>query len=346
MLAKLSAQLPKEGQWLFEPKWDGFRAIVFRDGDEVYIQSREKKPLLRYFPELRAPFLAHLPPRCVIDGEVVVARHGRLEFETLQTRLHPAKSRIDKLAAETPSSFVAFDLIALGDENLCELPQVERRRRLELVLANAAPPVFITPVTQDRAIAEDWFSRFEGAGLDGVMAKAIDLTYQPKKRAMLKIKHARTADCVLAGFRWHKNGPGTLVGSLMLGVYDSQDVLHHVGITSSFTMARRAELVEELAPLRTDALEAHPWNSWAASETNTQRRPSGSRWSRGKDLSWEPLRIERVVEVKFDHLQGTRFRHASTFRRWRDDKCPQDCRYDQFEVTPPFELQKIFGAKG
>ncbi len=352
MLAKASSTLPEGDGWLFEPKWDGFRALVFRDGDEVYTQSRDLKPLDRYFPELEAPFLAQLPERCVLDGEVVIARGGTLDFEALLLRIHPAASRVEMLAATTPASFVAWDLLALGDEDLRAVPQGERRARLEAVLGGAEPPVHLTPATLDRALAADWFDRFEGAGLDGVVAKRLDGTYQPGKRAMLKIKHERTADCVVAGFRWHKNGPGTHVGSLLLGLLDDTGTLHHVGITSSFTWERRAALVVELAPLREGAIDGHPWAEWAAwaafdaaAEAPGQRLPgAGSRWNRGKDLSWEPLRPERVAEVAYDHLQGDRFRHATTFRRWRPDKPVSDCRYDQLETSVPYEIERIFGG--
>ena len=350
MLAKAADALPDGDGWLYEPKWDGFRALVFRDGDEVYTQSRDLKPLDRYFPELAAPLRANLPERCVLDGEVVIARDGALQFESLLLRIHPAASRVAMLAAETPASFVAWDLLALGDEDLRATPQGERRERLVEALGGAQPPVHVTPATLDRALAADWFERFEGAGLDGVVAKRLDGTYQPGKRAMLKIKHARTADCVVAGFRWHKNGPGTHVGSLLLGLFDDNGKLHHLGITSSFTWEKREALVAELAPLREGALEGHPWAEWAAwadagTDGSGQRLPgAGSRWNRGKDLSWEPLRCERVVEVAYDHLQGDRFRHATTFRRWRPDKQPAECRYDQLETTTPFEIARIFGA--
>lgn len=350
MLAKASDGLPGGEGWLFEPKWDGFRAIVFRDGGELLIQSRDLKPLDRYFPELEAPLKAALPDRCVLDGEVVISRGGSLDFEALLLRIHPAASRVKMLAAESPASFVAWDLLALGDEDLRETPQGERRVRLEAVLSDAAPPIHLTPATRDRALAAEWFDRFEGAGLDGVVAKKLDAPYQPGKRSMLKIKHQRTADCVVAGFRWHKNGPGTHIGSLLLGLFDHEGMLHHVGITGSFTWDRRAALVEELAPLRDRALDAHPWKEWADwasagdADTSGQRRPGAtSRWNRGKDLSWEPLRTERVVEVAYDHLQGTRFRHATTFKRWRPDKPPAECRYDQLEETAAFEIAKIFG---
>jgi ATP-dependent DNA ligase len=352
MLAKASDAIPEGDGWLFEPKWDGFRALVFRDGDELYTQSRDLKPLDRYFPELAAPFTSQLPERCVLDGEIVIAGDRALQFESLLLRIHPAESRVRMLAEESPASFVAWDLLALDDEDLRGVPQAERRARLEQVLRAVVPPVHLTPATRDRALAADWFDRFEGAGLDGVVAKRLDGAYQPGKRAMLKIKHERTADCVVAGFRWHKNGPGTHVGSLLLGLYDDTGHLHHVGITSSFSWDRRAALVEELAPLREGALEHHPWGEWAewaamgSADASGQRLPGAtSRWNRGKDLSWEPLRPERVAEVAYDHLQGDRFRHATTFRRWRPDKPPEACRYDQLETTAPFELARIFGPE-
>ena len=353
MLAKLSADLPVGDEWLFEPKWDGFRAIVFRDGDEVFIQSRDLKPLERYFPELPPALRESLPERCVVDGEVVIPGPNGLDFDALLLRIHPAASRIKMLAEQTPASFVGWDLLALGDADLRATPQAERRALIEREMHDARPPVHLTPATHDRALARDWFERFEGAGLDGVVAKPLGAIYQPGKRAMLKIKHARTADCVVAGFRWHKNGPGTHIGSLLLGIFDDAGSLHHVGVTSSFTWERRAALVAELAPLRENALAQHPWGEWAewasagAADASGTRMPgAGSRWNRGKDLSWEPLRIERVCEVGFDHLQGDRFRHATTFIRWRPDKPPSDCRYDQFETNTPYELSQIFGATG
>jgi len=344
MLSKPAADLPEGEGWLFEPKWDGFRSIVFREADGVFIQSRDLRPFNRYFPELEQALLEALPERCVVDGEIVIAGEHGLDFDALQLRLHPAASRVAKLAAETPASFVAFDLLAEGDRDLRSRPQAERRARLEEVLARPSSGVHLTPCTRDRKIAREWFHRFEGAGLDGVIAKHESATYQPGKRAMLKVKHTRTADCVVAGFRWHKHGPGELVGSLLLGLYDAEGSLHHVGVTSSFTTATRRALAKELTPLRKDALAAHPWREWAAVMEGSTRMPGGqSRWSQGKDLSWEPLRIERVCEVKYDHLQGDRFRHATTFLRWRPDKRPKDCRYDQLEVTPPAELAEIFG---
>jgi ATP-dependent DNA ligase len=345
MLAKAAADLPTGEGWLFEPKWDGFRALVFRDGDELLIQSRDQKPLDRYFPELAEPLLTNLPQRCVIDGEVVIARDGALDFDALLLRIHPAASRVAMLAEQTPASYVAWDLLAHQDESLLGTPQVARRARLEAALAEAQPPIHLTPLTRDRETAADWFARFEGAGLDGVIAKGEGAVYEPGKRRMLKVKHQRTADCVVAGFRWHKNGQGTHVGSLILGLFDDAGVLHHVGVTSSFKWDRREELAAELAPLRKDAIEGHPWQEWAAwsAEAPGQRMPgAASRWNRGKDLSWEPLRAERVVEVAYDHLQGDRFRHATTFKRWRPDKGPADCRYDQLETTAPFELRDIF----
>jgi ATP-dependent DNA ligase len=349
MLAKPADGLPSGEGWLYEPKWDGFRAIVFRDGDEVLIQSRDLKPLDRYFPELAAPLRASLPERCVIDGEVVISKDGELQFEALLLRIHPAASRVKMLAEESPASFVGWDLLALGGQDLRTTPQGERRALLETAFAGVAAPVHLTPATTDRALAQDWFHRFEGAGLDGVIAKRLAEPYQPGKRAMLKIKHQRTADCVVAGFRWHKNGPGTHVGSLLLGLFDDVGTLHHVGITSSFTWDRRAALVAELEPLRENAVEGHPWGDWAewaaAAEASGQRVPGAtSRWNRGKDLSWEALRPERVVEVAYDHLQGDRFRHGTTFKRWRPDKPPAECRYDQLEETPAYEIAKIFGS--
>ncbi|HEV8264593.1 MAG TPA: ATP-dependent DNA ligase, partial [Gemmatimonadales bacterium] len=281
--------------------------------------------------------------QCVVDGEIVIATEHGLDFDALQLRLHPAASRVAKLAAETPSSFVAFDLLAEGARDLRSRPQAERRASLEEALARASGTVHLTPCSRDRVVAQEWFHRFEGAGLDGVIAKHESTPYQPGKRAMIKVKHARTADCVIAGFRWHKNGPGELVGSLLLGLYDAKGALHHVGVTSSFTAAKRRQLASELAPLRKNALEGHPWREWAEHGDGGTRMPGGqSRWSQGKDLSWEPLRVERVCEVKYDHLQGDRFRHAAVFVRWRPDKPPSACRYDQLEVTPPAELAEIF----
>jgi ATP-dependent DNA ligase len=345
MLAALADELPASAGFLFEPKWDGFRALVFRGMGEVFIQSRDLRPLDRYFPELHDVFLGMLPDGCVLDGEIVIATPHGLDFDALQLRLHPAASRVAKLAKETPAAFVGFDLLALDGRDLRGATQRERRAQLEQLLAGAKPPVYLTPMTEDWSVAAEWLDRFEGAGLDGVIAKPADGIYQPGKRAMFKIKHARTADCVVAGFRWHKSG-NDKIGSLLLGLYDAAGRLHHVGVTSSFTMAARKELALELEPLRQDAVKEHPWREWAdAGGGEMTRMPGGqSRWSAGKDLSWEPLRVERVCEVKYDHLQGSRFRHAAVFQRWRPDKKPGDCRYDQLEVTPAYELEKVFGA--
>jgi ATP-dependent DNA ligase len=345
MLAKLADDLPSGGDFLYEPKWDGFRAIVFRGRSDVFIQSRDLRPLDRYFPELREPLLRMLPDGCVVDGELVIATPDGLDFDALQLRLHPAASRVARLAEGTPASVIGFDLLAVEGRDLRGIPQRERRVLLEQVLENAGPPIYLTPMTLDRALAAEWLSRFEGAGLDGVIAKPAQGTYQPGRRAMIKVKHARTADCVVAGFRWHKSGKDA-VGSLLLGLYDERGMLQHVGVTAAFTMARRKQLALELAPLRKGALEAHPWRDWAEAGGHELTRMPGaqSRWSAGKDLSWEPLRIERVCEVKYDHLQGRRFRHATIFLRWRPDKLPSDCRYDQLEVTPPYELEKVFRA--
>src|SRR5262245_56487131 len=293
MLAKLAAELPPEG-CLYEPKWDGFRALVFKDGDDIYIQSRDQKPFNRYFPELEAPLRAGLPASCVLDGEIVIAHDGKLDFEALLLRIHPAASRVALLAQQSPAAYVVWDVLALDGRDLRAATQAERRAEAERVLARAQAPIYLTPATRDRAVAEDWFRRFEGAGLDGVMAKQASQTYQPDKRTMLKVKHQRTADCVVAGFRWHKNGRGTMVGSLLLGLYDAGGKLHHVGVTSSFTTAKRRELVEELAPLREGASEGHPWREWAEWSGDQRMPGAGSRWNRGKDLSWEPLRPERV----------------------------------------------------
>jgi len=345
MLARLADTLPAAGPFLFEPKWDGFRAIVFRGASDLFIQSRDLRPLDRYFPELHDALLERLPQDCVIDGEIVIPTARGLDFDALQLRLHPAASRVAKLAKETPAAFVAFDLLAAGGQSRMEAPQSERRSLLERLLAAAGPPLYLTPMTRDRATATRWLEEFEGAGLDGVIAKPEDSPYQPGKRAMLKVKHARTADCVVAGFRWHKSGRDA-VGSLLLGLYDDRGVLQHVGVTSAFTMAMRRQLAQELAPLRQNALENHPWREWAEAESSESTRMPGahSRWSAGKDLSWEPLRIERACEVKYDHLQGSRFRHATVFLRWRPDKAPRDCRYDQLEVTPPYELDQVFSS--
>jgi len=346
MLAKLAEEIPAAGGFLYEPKWDGFRSIVFRGGPgEVFIQSRDSRPLDRYFPEMHDAFAELLPDGCVVDGELVMPAAAGLDFDALQMRLHPAASRVAKLAKETPASFVAFDLLAAGGRSMLELPQAERRRELEKLLGRTKPPIHLTPMTRDLETATRWLREFEGAGLDGVIAKPETALYQPGKRAMFKVKHVRTADCVVAGFRWHKQGEG-LVGSLLLGLYDGAGVLHHVGVSSAFTMSVRRELAAELEPLRRNAMAGHPWRDWAQADESSQRMPGAqSRWSGGKDLSWEPLRIERVCEVKYDHLQGDRFRHATIFLRWRPDKKPADCRYDQLEVTTPYELAKVFGEQ-
>ena len=334
MLARLAEALPAGGGHLFEPKWDGFRALVFRYGTEAYIQSRDLRPLHRYFPELQEALARALPADCVLDGEIVIATPGGLDFDALQLRLHPAASRVARLAKESPASFVAFDVLQVNGKEVAHLGQAQRRKLLEEFLEDARPPLHLTPVTRDRAVAQDWLVRFEGAGLDGVIAKPEALPYMPGKRVMVKVKHARTAECVVGGFRWHKSGKG-VVGSLLLGLYDDAGVLRHVGVTSSFTMEKRKALALELAPLKMP-LGKHPWKD---AEIGAQ-----SRWSAGKDLSFEPLRIERVAEVKYDHLQGERFRHATTFLRWRPDKQPRDCRYDQLEVTRPYELSKVFAT--
>jgi ATP-dependent DNA ligase len=347
MLAKRVDELPTGDEYIFEPKWDGFRALVFRDRDEILIQSRDEKPLNRYFPELLDPLHSALPDRCVLDGEIVIVRENELDFDALQLRLHPAASRVKLLSQQTPSSFVFFDLLCAGDRDYRGEPFQTRRRELETLLSSATPPIHLTPATADRTIAEDWFRRFEGAGLDGVIAKPVSGTYEPNKRVMLKVKHERDCDCVVAGFRWHKKGDRTLVSSLLLGLYDDSGALQHVGVCASFSTKKRAELAEFLNPYREDALTNHPWNHWAEAPGDAadvvKRMPGGqSRWSQGKDLSWEPLRPELVVEVAYDHMQGDRFRHIAQFRRWRNDKKPTDCTYAQLEVVPPQELAAIF----
>ncbi len=348
MLAKRVSDLPPGDDWIFEPKWDGFRALFFRHGDEVFIQSRDEKPLNRYFPELVERLKEQLPERFALDGEIVIATDHGLDFDLLQLRLHPAASRVKLLAEQTPASIVFFDLLCDSDESFCDAPFSKRRERLQSLLKRVTPPLHITPATRDRATAADWFSRFEGAGLDGVVAKLRSDTYQPNKRVMLKVKHERDCDCVVAGFRWHKRGDKDAVGSLLLGLYNG-DRLEHVGVCSSFTNVKRKELVEFLAPYRVDALADHPWRGWAEAESpadgEAHRRPGAqSRWSAGKDLSWEPLRPELVVEVAYDHMQSGRFRHTAQFRRWRDDKRPSDCTFEQLEVVAPHELREIFAA--
>jgi ATP-dependent DNA ligase len=340
MLAKAVHEVPHAPGLSYEPKWDGFRCIVFRDGPEIELGSRNDRPLTRYFPELAELLLEALPDRCVVDGEIVIATDTGLDFEALQLRLHPAASRVAKLAEETPASFVAFDLLALDSRSLLDEPFAERRRLLESVLSSTLSRVQLTPVTTDPAEAEDWFTRFEGAGFDGVMAKPLDLPYAPDKRVMWKVKHERTADCVLAGFRWHKDG--TSIGSLLLGLFDSDGGLHSVGVATSFTAARRRELVDELAPLRENALEGHPWRSWAEYHAETRTPGAYSRWAVGKDLSWEPLRPEWVAEVRYEHVQGGRFRHGSRLVRFRPDRTPESCTYAQLDQIAPAELKNLF----
>jgi ATP-dependent DNA ligase len=345
MLAKAVHAIPRDPGLRYEPKWDGFRCIAFRDGEELELGSRNDRPLTRYFPELVALLRTALPQRCVVDGEVVVVTDGGLDFDALQQRLHPAASRVNRLAEETPSSFVAFDLLALGDRDLTGEPFHERRRLLEGVLGGDLARVHLTPMTEDPDVAQDWFTRFEGAGFDGVMAKPADQPYQQDKRTMWKVKHERTADCVVAGFRWHKDGEG--VGSLLLGLFDDEGVLHHVGVASSFTAARRRELVDELAPLRERALDDHPWREWADLQAAAQasgRMPGGvSRWNAQKDMSWEPLRPELVAEVRYEHVLGGRFRHGGRLVRFRPDRTPESCTYAQLDEVAPAELAKIFG---
>jgi ATP-dependent DNA ligase len=345
MLSKRVDELPSGPEWIFEPKWDGFRALVFRDGADLFIQSRDEKPLNRYFPDLIDPLLAQLPRRAVLDGEIVIVHDKGLDFDLLQLRLHPAASRVKMLAGQNPASIVFFDLLAEGSQNLMGQPFEKRRRELERILAAAAPPIHLTPATGDPEVAADWFRRFEGAGLDGVMAKSISGIYEPDQRVMLKVKHERECDCVVAGFRWDKKLGHAAVGSLLLGLFDPGGALQHVGVCASFTAQKRRELVEFLAPYRRDALAAHPWKGWAgeANGDEPHRMPGGqSRWSQGKDLSWEPVRPELVVEVAYDHMQGNRFRHTSQFRRWRPDKSLKDCTYAQLEVVPAQELAAIF----
>jgi ATP-dependent DNA ligase len=348
MLAARVSELPAGGAWIYEPKWDGFRAIVFRDGKDIFIQSRDEKPLNRYFPELLEPLQSQLPARCVLDGEIVIVREDGLDFDALQLRLHPAASRVKLLSQQSPASIVFFDALSKDNRNLMGEPFGARRQELEALLSSAQPPVHLTPATTDRKVAADWFRRFEGAGFDGVMAKAVSGTYEPDKRVMLKIKHERDCDCVVGGFRWYKKGEHTAVGSLLLGLYNDAGALQHVGVCASFSMQKRRELLEYLTPYRKNALAQHPWKDWADQDGAEagQRLPGGqSRWSQGKDLSWEPLRPELVMEVAYDHMQRDRFRHVAQFRRWRPNKKPKDCTYAQLEVVPPQELQAIFGRR-
>jgi ATP-dependent DNA ligase len=346
MLAKAATKLPVGDDVFYEPKWDGFRCVVFRDGDEVELGSRNERPLTRYFPEVVAAVKAHLPERCVVDGEIVVPRGDRLHFEDLLQRIHPAQSRVDLLAQETPASFVAFDLLALGDESLLEVPFGERQARLRTTLADVHAPVYVSAITQDAETAHRWFETFEGAGLDGVVAKTADLPYGPDQRLMTKVKHVRTADCVVAGFRWHKSGP--IVGSLLLGLYNEAGDLQHIGVAASFSMARRAELVEELEPYRANALDGHPWQDWANAQVNGEgehRMPGAvSRWNAKKDLSWVPLRPELVVEIKYDQLEGRRLRHTGQFLRWRPDRDPSSCTYDQLDVPVRYDLAEVLAG--
>ncbi|MFF4493740.1 ATP-dependent DNA ligase [Streptomyces sp. NPDC001546] len=344
MLAKSVARIPPGMQ--YEAKWDGFRAIVHRDGDEMEVGSRTGKSLNRYFPELVAALKENLPPRCVVDGEIVIVQGGRLDFDRLTERIHPAASRVKLLAETTPASFVAFDLLALGDESLLDTPLTDRRSALLRVLSTARPPVHLAPATTDPALARQWFEQFEGAGLDGVVAKPLDLPYRPDARLMFKIKHERTADVVLAGFRFHKSGP--IVGSLLLGLYDGHGALQHVGVCAAFPMKRRADLIEELEPLRMPDAAGHPWASWAEEAAHENARLPGaqSRWTGKKDLSWVPLRAERVCEVKYDHMEGDRFRHTAQFVRWRPDRTPQSCTYDQLEEVVGYDLAEVLGSTG
>jgi ATP-dependent DNA ligase len=339
VLAKSVPDVP-EGEYAYEPKWDGFRCVVFRDGDEVELGSRNERPLTRYFPDVVAAVLEHLPERCVVDGEIVIAADRGLDFEALLQRIHPAASRVRMLAETTPASFVAFDLLALGDEDLTQAPFAERRRRLEQALAPARPPVHLTPATSDPALAREWFTLFEGAGLDGVVAKPLDMPYAQDQRVMRKIKHARTADCVVGAYRWHKSGP--VVGSLVLGLYDDGGRLQHVGVSASFTAKRRAELVEELAPYLLAEGEAHPW----LGEGTSERVPGGepSRWNRDKDTSFVPLRPDLVVEVAYDHMEGARFRHTAQFRNWRPDRDATSCTYAQLERPVRFDLGEVLSS--
>jgi len=349
MLAKAAGVIPVgvEGEWHYEPKWDGFRCIVFRDGDRLELASRNERPFTRYFPELIEPLLEQLPERCVVDGEIVVpdATGRGLDFDALLQRIHPAESRVRRLAAETPSSFVAFDLLAIGDRSLMEVPLRERHALLADVLAGAGRQVFLCPSTTDHAVAERWFVEFEGAGLDGVVAKRSADPYTPDKRTLVKVKHLRTADCVVAGYRIHKDGQG--VGSLLLGLHDDEGRLHHVGVTASFTVKRRTELLDELAPLRENALEGHPWRDWAEAQAHAEGRLPGaqSRWNAGKDLSWIPIRAERVAEVTFGQLEKGRFRHGSSFLRWRPDREPASCRYDQLDVADPVSFHDVVTSR-
>ena len=344
MLAKSVKDIP-QGQLSYEPKWDGFRSIIFRDGDEVEIGSRNERPMTRYFPEIVAAVTANLPERCVIDGEIIIpsADGLKLDFEALLQRIHPADSRVRLLAEQTPASFVAFDLLATGDDDFTGRPFAERRAALAEALAAAGPPVHLTPATADYEVAGQWFRQFEGAGLDGLVAKPLDGPYQPDKRAMFKVKHERTADCVVAGYRPHKSGPDA-VGSLLLGLYNEAGQLASVGVIGAFPMARRRELMKELQPLVT-TFDEHPWN-WASQQSGVRnpREAETSRWNAGKDLSFVPLRPERVVEVRYDHMEGTRFRHTTQFVRWRPDREPASCGFGQLEEPIRFNLADVLSG--
>lgn len=343
MLAKAVDGIPERDDLLFEPKWDGFRCLVFRDGDEVVLGSRNEKPLTRYFPEMLPPLLEQLPERCVIDGELVVVTANKLDFDGLQQRIHPAESRVNMLAEKTPASFMAFDLLALGDDDLTSTPFGQRRRLLEEALAACRPPIHLTQTTTDTAVAAEWFRVFEGAGLDGLIAKPLGDPYVENKRTQMKVKHVRTADCVVAGFRWHKDGKG--VGSLLLGLNNERGELQSVGVCASFTAKRRAELVDELEPLTVDAMEQHPWRSWAEAAAHEDGRMPGAphRWNAQKDHSWVPLRIERVVEVKYNATLNGRLREVGRFRRWRPDKEPEQCTFDQLDEPEPIGLDVVLG---
>jgi ATP-dependent DNA ligase len=349
MLAKSAKGIPDPAKYddglLYEPKWDGFRCIIFRDGDEVELGSRNERPLTRYFPEVVEAVKQNLPERCVVDGEIVVAMDGRLQFEVLQERIHPAASRVQKLSVETPASYVAFDLLAIDDESLMETPLGERRTRLEAALADAAAPIHLTPATQDTTTAAEWFDSFEGAGLDGIVAKPRAGVYEPNGRAMIKVKHERTCDAVVAGYRLHKTSTEEepLLGSLLLGLYDAEGRLQHIGVSAAFAKARRAELVNELEPLLVDPKD-HPWRQWAEAEAHAAGRLPGavSRWNAKKDLSWIPVDPVLVVEVGYDHMEGTRLRHTAQFKRWRTDRTPESCTYDQLEEVVGYDLAEIF----
>ncbi len=351
MLAKLARTIPDGDGWLYEPKWDGFRCIVAREGDDIELTSRSERPFTRYFPELLPVLRKALPDHVVIDGEIVIpdAEGNGLDFDALLQRIHPAASRVNRLAEETPSSFIAFDLLALGEEPWMDRSMSERRTRL-IDVVEPGPSVFVTPASTDATVANDWFTIFEGAGLDGIVAKRLDDPYQPDKRALVKVKHQRTADCALAGYRIHKDGQG--VGSMLLGLFDDDGVMHHVGVAAAFSVSQRKELLAELAPLTENAIDGHPWAEWAEFATlnepaDTQRRPGAtSRWNAGKDLSWVPVRVERVVEVTFGQLENGRFRHGVTFLRWRPERTPDSCRYDQLDVASPVDFRQFMASSG